>query len=82
MKKPVHLESRKPEREAWAKKGYLGGLKTRKAVQAKFRDLKRINMSRWITLQPVFSTNYQTQAVLMNLISFGQAAKGMRRLNT
>ena len=33
------------------KKGYLGGLKTERAVQEKVRELKRMIMFRWIILR-------------------------------
>ena len=50
--------------------------KPERAVQAKFRDLKRMTMSRWITLQPIFSFNYQAQVVLLiNPVNFGQAQR-------
>ena len=38
IQKIVHPASRKPEREAWAKKGILVDRKPEKAVQAKIRD--------------------------------------------
>ena len=38
MEKSVHPASRKPEKEAWEKKGIPVDRKPERAVQAKFRD--------------------------------------------
>ena len=55
-KKFVHPASQKPERAAWAKRGFPVDRTPERAIQAKIRELKRMTMSRRITSKTVSSS--------------------------
>ena len=70
-KKFVHPASRKPERAAWAKRGFPVDRKPERAIQAKVRELKRMTMSRRITLRTISSST--SSKLLINPVIGGQS---------